>query len=551
MYMIKKLYLYVLLLAIIFSCSNKESFDVDIIKDNIKAKIEFQQKQTDTEVDNILINNSLIFKDTLFFPPYLKSFYGNTPHSFWTNGYKPNPIAKTFLNTVKKAYYFGMDSNSFNVNLLNAIYDSASIKAKNSKALASLDVMFTNELIKFSIYNKYGRLQKVMNDSLVLNLAINSLNDNDANTIKNGLVSKNFSLIFDSLVPKNPFFLPLQHGLKKYFSSHQLTTKKVLVPIMKPDSVKAYNQAREALLTYNYLDSANYKNDSIFILKLKEFQHQHGLDNDGKIGSATANMLSKSNLERYQLAAISLERLRTKAFDTSFFFLANIPSFELNIINNNKIEKQFRVVVGTLANRTAIFSAKMQYLILNPYWAIPYSISSKEILPKIKANSNEIANKGYTITDMNMKSVDVSKIDWSKVTSSNFKYRITQTRSGTTALGRVKFIFPNDYNIYFHDTPSKSLFQNDTRAYSHGCVRVNNPLDLAEYILMKQDTNLTIDSINSIVNSGQQKRFNINYPLQVHIDYYTSLADTSGKIQFFDDIYGKNEVYKNVLFSKR
>lgn len=551
MYMIKKLYLYILLLAIISSCSNKESFDVDIIKDNIKAKIEFQQKQTDTEVDNILINNSLIFKDTLFFPPYLKSFYGNTPHSFWTNGYKPNPIAKSFLNTVKKAYYFGMDSNSFNVNLLNAIYDSASVRAKNTKALASLDVMFTNELIKFSIYNKYGRLQKVMNDSLVSNLAINSLNDKDVRTIKNGLVSNNLSLIFDSLVPKNPFFLPLQHGLKDYFSSHQLTSKKVVVPIMKPDSVKAYNLARKALLTYNYLDSSNLNNDSIFILKLKEFQHQHGLDNDGKIGSATANMLSKSNYERYQFAAVSLERLRMKSFDTSFFFFANIPSFQLNIIDSNKIDKQFRVVVGKLTNKTPTFTAKMQYLILNPYWAIPYSISSKEILPKIKANTNEIANKGYTITDMNMKSVDVSKIDWSKVTSSNFKYRITQTRSGATALGRVKFIFPNNHSIYFHDTPSKSLFLNDTRAYSHGCVRVHNPLDLAEYILAKQDTNLTIDSINSIVNSGKQKRFNVHYPIQVHIDYYTSLADKEGTIQFYDDIYGRDELYRNVLFSEK
>ena len=95
------------------------------------------------------------------------------------------------------------------------------------------------------------------------------------------------------------------------------------------------------------------------------------------------------------------------------------------------------------------------------------------------------------------------------------------------------------------------MFLNDTRAYSHGCVRINNPLDLAEYILTKQDANLTLDSINSIVNSGQQKRFNIGYPIQVHIDYYTSLTDSDGVIQFFDDIYGKDELYKNVLFSNK
>jgi murein L,D-transpeptidase YcbB/YkuD len=550
--MIKNISKYIVLIVIISSCSNKKVLDINIIKENINAKIKLQQDLTNTEVAKIIDNNSLIFKDTIYFPTYLKTLYDSTTIvSLWTDGYKPKAIAKTFLNTLKKAYYYGLDSNYFNINLLSSLYDSATVKNKNTEVLASLDVMLSNELIKFSIYNKYGRLQKVINDSVTLNLAINNITDKESKVIKNGLTANNLSLIFDSLVPKNPFFLPLQHGIKHYFSTHSLSKKKVYVPIMKSDSVKTYSKAREALFTYNYLDSSNYKNDSVFILKLKEFQHQHGLDNDGKIGSATANMLSKSNYERYQLAAVSLERLRMKSYDTSFFFCVNIPSFQLNIIDNNKIDKQSRVIVGTLINRTPTFTAKMQYLILNPYWAIPYSISSKEILPKIKANTNEVEKKGYTITDNNMNIVDPSTVDWSSVTSSNFKYRITQTRSGATALGRVKFIFPNNNSVYLHDTPSRHLFKNDTRSYSHGCIRLENPLNITEYILTKQDTNLTIDSINSIVNSGQQKRFNVNYPIQVHIDYYTSLTDINGTIQFFDDIYGKDELYKNVLFSNK
>jgi murein L,D-transpeptidase YcbB/YkuD len=548
----KQSFKYVLLFIIIYSCSNKEGLDINSLTSSINKKIALQKELTNTTLAQTLNTNKVIYSDTLIISEYIKNLYSkNNQKTLWTDGFKPNKTAKSFLNIIKHSHYYGLDSNLFKINAISSIYDSAIVSNKNSTILAALDIMYSNELIKFTIYNKYGQLKKIRTDSIVQQLLIDSVIDNEIEIIKNGIETNNLSLIFDSLSPRNPFFTPLQKGLQKFFQNHALSENNITVPSMNPDSIKSYNKAREALLVYNYLDSTNYKNDSIFIITLKEFQHQHGLNNDGRIGKATAKMLSKSNKERYQLAAISLEKLRTKVIDTNSFFLANIPSFQLNIVEKNKIERQFRVVVGRLINKTPIFDAEMKYLILNPHWAIPYSISSKEILPKIKKNANEISKKGYTITDMNMKSVDVANIDWSKVTTNNFKYRITQTRSGATALGRVKFIFPNNHSVYFHDTPSKHLFKNDTRAYSHGCVRIHNPLDLAEYILTKQNPDLAIDSINSIVNSGLQKRFNLKTPIKVHIDYYTSLADTSGNIQFYNDIYGKDEMYKNVLFSKK
>jgi murein L,D-transpeptidase YcbB/YkuD len=217
------------------------------------------------------------------------------------------------------------------------------------------------------------------------------------------------------------------------------------------------------------------------------------------------------------------------------------------VVENNEIKEQYKTIVGRTITRTPVFEAKMTYLIVNPYWHIPNSISSKEILPKLKKDSTHASKKGYKILDKNKKVVDPKMINWSKVTQSSFNYKISQVRSGGTALGKVKFIFANKHSIYFHDTPSKKLFKNDIRAYSHGCVRVQNPLNLAAYILHKQDSTMTIDSVINSAKTGVQKRFDIVEEIKVNISYHSAEGTNDGRMKFYRDIYRKETDLKNEI----
>jgi len=189
----------------------------------------------------------------------------------------------------------------------------------------------------------------------------------------------------------------------------------------------------------------------------------------------------------------------------------------------------------------------MTYLIVNPFWHIPNSISSKEILPKLRNDSTHASKKGYRILDKNRKVVDPKTINWNNVTQSSFNYRISQVRSGGTALGKVKFIFQNKHSIYFHDTPSKRLFKNDIRAYSHGCVRVQDPLDLAAYILHKQDSLMTLDSVLNLAKTGAQKRFDIDAEIKVNIAYHSAEGTPEGRIRLYRDIYRKESDLKKAI----
>lgn len=533
------------------SCKPKEHLDISSISNTLQNKIDNQLLVTNKAISSLIKASKYYITDSLQNNNQVKELYTEKNKRFWNDGFKPNNQASAFLHIINTSRAYGIDTSFFEKELLNKVYDSCVKNSLNTSLLAKQELLFSNEFIKFLSISKYGATKRFRYDSAAMKTSLDTLTNQDITLLTNILNKKSIYTIIDTLAPNNLLYLPLQKGLAKFTQKHSISNKRVWVSSMKPDSVTSYNQAKKALITYGYADSSSVKIDSLLFKSIKEFQHQHGLKADGKIGRATAHMMSKTNQERYEYAAVSLEKLRNKTFDSTDFFFVNIPSYTLKGIENNKVKIEHRVVVGRNINRTPTFEAEMQYLILNPYWSIPYSISSEEILPKIKKNPNVINTKGYTIQTMSMKPVDASTIDWSTVNKSNFNYRIVQTRSGGTALGKVKFIFPNNHSVYFHDTPSKHLFKNDVRAYSHGCIRIHEPLKLAEYILLKQDANLTLDSIESLTNSNNQKRYNLKKNIHVDIDYYTSLTDSNNNIQFYRDIYSRDNIYRRIMFAKK
>jgi murein L,D-transpeptidase YcbB/YkuD len=216
----------------------------------------------------------------------------------------------------------------------------------------------------------------------------------------------------------------------------------------------------------------------------------------------------------------------------------NVPAFELEVHDRSDIPLKMKVVVGTNENKTPLFGSEMKYIVFSPYWNIPQSILTKETLPRIMKDPEYATRQQLEVVRVSGKHVEIidpNKIDWENIGESDIQLR--QRPGSGNALGFVKFIFPNRYNVYLHDTPSDNLFDRLTRNFSHGCIRVEKPQELAEYVLRDQPE-WTPEKIREAMHAGQEKHVPLKHPIPVHILYFTAWVDESGMLHLEKDVYG-------------
>ena len=532
-----------------FSCTDTSGEEKEIEQTPIEEVIEANKKEVFGLFNKEVFENSTdLFPDSITLTSLVKQLY-IAPKALWSDTTILNSTALNFIEIVKNASYYGLDSSFYNLDELKNLKASLISKPGDKQLLSKAEWEFSKTSIEFFTHLKYGFVNHEQSDSLFYQLKIDSLKKEDVAQIYQGIVKNEIPVAIEELEPSFYEYKNLVNSWKSFLANKTISNDKVTVESLKVDSAETYSKTKEALMLYGYLDTSVVKTDSGWIAVLKQFQLDHGLQNDGRVGSASAYALSRSNEDRWLSVMSSLEKLKWENKQTKSILYANIPAYSLKVVKNNEIKQQYRTVVGKMANRTPEFNAKMSYLIVNPYWHIPNSISSKEILPKLRKDSTLASKKGYKIMDKNRNVVDPKTINWDKVTQSSFNYRISQVKSGGTALGKVKFIFANKYSIYFHDTPSKRLFKNDIRAYSHGCVRVQDPLNLASYILQEQDSVMTLDSVINLAKTGVQKRFNVDTNMMVYLTYHSAEGTNEGGIKFFRDIYKKESALKKKIKS--
>jgi murein L,D-transpeptidase YcbB/YkuD len=270
---------------------------------------------------------------------------------------------------------------------------------------------------------------------------------------------------------------------------------------------------------------------------VKNFQQHHRLSDDGVIGRATIEAMNVSAADRVQQIRVNLERSRWVVGGLSdTFVLVNLPAFKAYLIRDRKNVWEARTQIGREARQTPTFRADMKYLVFNPDWTVPPTILAQDVLAGMRKGENTIAKKRLTILDSQGRSVDASTIDWPNATPSNFRYTLRQPPGPDNALGRVKFIFPNRYSIFLHDTPSQELFRSDLRTFSSGCIRVEHPLDLATLLLEGQDS-WNAARIREAVDSAEQQTVFLGTPLPVLIVYWTVSVGASGELRFAKDVY--------------
>jgi murein L,D-transpeptidase YcbB/YkuD len=305
---------------------------------------------------------------------------------------------------------------------------------------------------------------------------------------------------------------------------------------------------RNRLIAMDYLERTNTHNyDADMQAAVQQFQIAHGLNDDGVVGAATMNQINVSVEKRLQSVLVALERERW--FNTERgkrHILVNIPDFSAKIMDDGKVTFKTRSVVGASkeGRYTPEFSDVMEHLVINPSWHVPRSIVTKEYLPALKRNPNAASH--IEIVDRRGRKVNRGAVNFGAYTERNFPFSMRQPPSNTNALGLVKFIFPNKWNIYLHDTPSKSLFARDARAFSHGCVRLADPFDFAYEILSRQESD-PIGYFQSILRSRQETKVILKEPLPVHLIYRTAVTNARGHTEYRADIYGRDAKIWNAL----
>ena len=373
---------------------------------------------------------------------------------------------------------------------------------------------------------------------------------------------KNYQILIDSLVsstlcekiqePVNQYYIKLREQLKLYRVIQRkggfptIITRKKLLSVGNSDSCLLKVKQYLFLTTDLKINDNSIVFTDTLARAVLNFQRRMGLSENGKLNKETLSEINKPIEFRIQQMMINMERLRWIPVEMEKdYLLINIPEYRLHIFENGKQLWTTNVVVGDEVKQTSIFKGDLSQIILNPYWGIPVSIVQNEILPHIKRNSNYLAKNGIQVFS-GEKMVNPSKIKWGSY-KENVPFNFRQKPGKNNALGRMKFMFPNNYHIYLHDTPSKRLFDETNRAFSHGCIRVENPKKLANYLL-RNNPKWNPAKVDKTLLTDKQIGINIKPTIPVYITYFTAWVDVNGQLNFRNDLYDLDKKLSKEVF---
>ncbi len=498
---------------------------------------------------------------------YLQSFYAQRAHELaWIRLSDIKPDAKSLIDEVRKAHEHGLDSTIYNLKKIKVLYDTLYSNPGADEQLAAqflkLDYIFTASYLSFASHLSGGVIDPEIADSNWVHYR----KEVEWHTyLQKALEDGNIEASLKELVPKNPQYALLKEKLAEYRAKAEKEEKPELIPstaTIKPgDSSEAIGLVKKRLIFWDDLNESALDSKSINVYDeqlenaIIKFQARHGILEDGKLGPETISMLNASLQSRIDQIALNMERLRWLPEEIgSHYVWVNIPEYEVKIINNGKEDLRMKVIVGERMNATPIFSDTMEFLVFSPTWTVPKSISTEEMLPKIKEDEDYFEDKNlllYESWSSGAKEIDPDDVNWKKIDKEDFEFKIVEKPGKDNALGSVKFMFPNSEAIYLHDTPTDHLFEETERGFSHGCIRVEKPKELAEYLLEENDDEKwDIEKISEYMELDTPTTVTLKKKLPVHIVYHSAWVDEEATIHFRKDIYSHDRTQKQAIEKK-
>jgi murein L,D-transpeptidase YcbB/YkuD len=517
----------------------------------VLADADADREAVRVEVENLLQSGRLSIGDVdIASGALLAEFYERRDYlPAWTDNKKVAELVLIIRATDKD----GLDPSDYHIDdVLKAQSAIAAGQLNTAAEIADADLILTDSLIRLGYHQRFGKVNPYSLDPN-WNFRRELNGRNPATAIQEAIDSDSLAAYLKEVFPRGWVYTKLREGFARYrqIAANGGWPEIPDGPTLRPGAA----DPRLATLMRRLAISGDMDNmqnvapvtgyDDALQDGVRHFQERHGLDADAIIGPATINALNVSAEQRVKQLEISLERARWVLDDISDdFILVNIAGFRAYLMRDREVVWETKVQVGKTYHQSPVFRDEMKYLVFNPTWTVPYSIASKEMLPNIQADPEYFQKRDFDVKDRNGDLIDPTTVDWSSVTRRNFGYTLVQRPGPNNALGRVKFIFPNEHAVYLHDTPSKYLFSKAERAFSHGCIRVENPYEFAELLL---GPDWDQDKIAATLDSKEIKTVSLPKPLPVLLMYWTAVVSKDDEVFFYNDVYQRDQNVADAL----
>lgn len=509
-----------------------------VAMDSASAALQ-QQVEALIEQDNAHVHGA-----RTAWPEWMHQFYAARSFRLaWTNTH----AAQELRRAIADSRLDGLDPDDYHSSLLQQL-QSELAATPNDMLRAQYDLLQTDALLRLGYHLSFGKVDPETFDAQ-WNYGRTLAHLDAAKEIEAALAADDIYARVEALKPTHRLYVTLKAELARYRAAAAAGGWQPIPKGMtlRPGAQDARVPALRARLTATGdLDPAALTGaqDTVYgdalVAAVRRFQERIGVGVDGAVGVRTVEELNVPVEQRILQLRVNLDRGRVLLQDLPpQFVVVNIAGYLIYVVRGDDIIWTSRVQVGKPFRRTPLFRSEINYLVWNPTWTVPPSIILNDILPVARRDPTIFARRGLDVLDRNGAPVDPASIDWSQYRSGHIPYTLRQEPGPDNALGRVKFMFPNAYSVYLHDTPSKSLFDASDRSFSSGCVRVERPLELAA-ILLNDPQQWNETTIARTIQSERLQNVTLKQKMPVLLAYWTAWVDTQGRTHFRRDIYGQD-----------
>lgn len=482
-------------------------------------------------------------------------YSSNGLQPFWIENGKPSQRATDIISVLENAESHGLDPSAYFVELINQHKDS-----KHPADMIRLDILLSIGMMRYVADQREGRIQARKINPVLFESA-SDVEVDWAVLRPAAFQAADMKVFLDQQAPPFLQYRELQKKLAEYRSLAAsggwptIPHGETLKPGMDNPRVIKVRQRLAATGELAEDNLANTMFDPELEEAVKRFQKRHNLNADAAIGKLTLAAMNVTVKARINQIIVNMERYRWLKRDIQDrMVVVNIAGFQAYAGVPGNFDLSMPVVVGKLRHETPVFSDTIKYVDFNPYWNLPPSIARNETLPKLKQDSSYLQKHNMKIFQGwgdGAKELDATKIDWSKVSKKDMnQYHVRQEPGPDNALGTLKLVFPNKYDVYLHDTPAHELFKREKRAFSHGCIRMGRAVEMASWVLGGEEKGWGIERVKEVINTRKRKVVVLENPVPVHILYRTAFVDTnSNTLHFYDDVYGRDKILARVCCS--
>lgn len=506
---------------------------------------------------------AVALNEPLYCPRLLRGYYSRQLPLLWVAPKGLNRQGQELLARLKDAGAVGLMPQDYHLPLLDTLNKQV-VRNKTAKQYLQLEYLLTDAYCLYLMHLRTGKMDSTAWQAY-WDPKVRDPKFDYIHSLEQVHHTGSLSTYLTRFEPQHPHFRQLQAAMRYYLklqaSIGRWDTLPQFTKISPGETHYAIPLLRRRLRATQELakgaDTVSAVYDSVLVQAVKRFQRTHGLNDDGVLAKNTRAALNISLADLIEILRLNLQRWRWVPADWGERYIwVNIPEYRLYVYEKGKLTKDMRVIVGRKKRPSPFLSSEISNLIFNPYWSVPSKMIEEDIVPQLMSNPEYLTRMGMKLVDKEGQQVALDSSALSSLNPKTFPYAVVQDPGWGNSLGRVMFTFPNNYQVYLHDTPDKWAFVNDERALSSGCIRVQHPMDLTDLLMRDEEgwnekkRQKLLDEVDKTSHKPKYQHLKLPKPYRVHIYYFTARVDERRTIYFFADVYERDKRHLRILHQR-